>query len=74
MGPLKVTAKIGAVAYRLEMPERFRHVHPVFHISLLRAYKEESESLPPPLPETVDDDGFWEVEKIYDHRDVKSSS
>lgn len=34
-GPFKILAKIGAIAYRLDLPPA-AHIHPVFHCSLLR--------------------------------------
>ena len=33
IGPFKVLAKRGAVAYQLELPERLADVHDVFHVS-----------------------------------------
>ncbi|XP_078443763.1 uncharacterized protein LOC144713136 [Wolffia australiana] len=36
-GPFEVVAKIGRVAYRLNIPRRMA-VHPVFHVSVLKKY------------------------------------
>ena len=49
MGPFEVVKRVGAVAYRLRLPDTLQ-VHPVFHVSLLRAYHaggEHRRTLPP---------------------------
>ena len=54
-GPFKIVAKIGPVAYRLELPEDVR-IHPVFHCLNLKPFRGEPESMtPPPLPPTFHD-------------------
>ncbi|GKA23586.1 putative reverse transcriptase domain-containing protein, partial [Tanacetum coccineum] len=36
IGPFKIIAKVGTVAYRLELPERLNRVHSTFHVSKLK--------------------------------------
>ena len=36
VGPFKILARVGEVAYRLELPEELCDIHPTFHVSHLR--------------------------------------
>ncbi|XP_019059514.1 PREDICTED: uncharacterized protein LOC104825588 [Tarenaya hassleriana] len=38
IGPYPVIAKVGAVAYRLDLPPELGRIHDVFHVSMLRKY------------------------------------
>ena len=38
VGPFPITQRVGAVAYRIELPESLAGVHDVFHVSQLRRY------------------------------------
>ena len=38
IGPFEIVERIGPVAYRLDLPEKFSRVHNVFHIFRLRKY------------------------------------
>ena len=38
IGPFEILDRVGNVSYRLTLPPNFGHVHPVFHISMLRKY------------------------------------
>jgi hypothetical protein len=71
LGPFLVTQVINPVAYRLALPSTMK-VHPVFHVSLLKAYHHTGPIQPPPQPVVIDDDFEYEVEDILKHRLVKS--
>ena len=69
LGPFRIIGIVGTQAYKLELPEQYRRIHPVFHVSLLEpCYMQEGESRrPPPIP--VEDGGEeYKVEKILKHR------
>ncbi|GJT48232.1 hypothetical protein Tco_0974389 [Tanacetum coccineum] len=36
IGPFKILAKVGTIAYRLELPEQLSRVHSTFHVSNLK--------------------------------------
>ena len=68
VGPFKVTARIGDVAYRVELPEAWK-CHDVFHVSRLKPFVDggRAEAPPPPI---LEDDGsvFYKVEGVRDVR------
>jgi hypothetical protein len=53
IGPYKVLKRVGAVAYRLELPEEMSDIHPVFHVSQLRRCLKVLEEKRVPV-ETID--------------------
>ena len=55
MGPFLVTARIGEVAYHLDLKGWFTHVHPIFHVSLLRRFVVGGDGIEPPGPIAVED-------------------
>jgi len=70
VGPFAISAKIGSVAYRLELPAHYR-IHPVFHVSLLEPYRSDGRYQPPPPPLEIDGALEYEVDRILAHRTIK---
>ncbi len=68
LGPLPVLARVGAVAYRLQLPDSLARLHPVFHVSLLKPFSGDAAPAPREPVFTVGDDEEFEVERILNHR------
>jgi hypothetical protein len=73
IGPYEVIDIISPVTYKLQLPANLS-IHPVFHVSLLKAYQDnpqefEEQIRKPPAPVlTSDGQEEFEVEKILDKR------
>lgn len=72
-GPYKVLQRIGAVAYKLEMPNT--REHNVYHVSLLKPFHDGSEKFPvrasealPPPNFYVRKEAFWSIDRIVGKR------
>ncbi|GJR39766.1 hypothetical protein Tco_1215450 [Tanacetum coccineum] len=72
IGPFKVLAKVGTIAYRLELPQQLSRVHSMFHVSNLKKCKSD-EPLAVPLDEIHIDDKLRFVEEPVEilDREVK---
>nr|GFA77555.1 putative reverse transcriptase domain-containing protein [Tanacetum cinerariifolium] len=69
IGPFKILAKVGTVAYRLELPKQLSRVHSTFHVSKLKKCMTD-ELLAIPLDEIQVDDKLNFIEEpieIMDH-------
>jgi hypothetical protein len=53
IGPFTILARIGAVAYRLELPDEYT-IHNVFQVSLLKPYHKGVNVAPSPPPDWID--------------------
>ncbi|GJV79263.1 putative reverse transcriptase domain-containing protein [Tanacetum coccineum] len=62
IGPSKVIAKLGPVAYKLELPQQLSKVHSTFHVSNLNKCL-SNETLVIPLEKIQNDDKFHFIEE-----------
>ncbi|PSS36078.1 Endonuclease [Actinidia chinensis var. chinensis] len=61
-GPFQVISRVGIVAYELKLPDS-AHIHPVFHVSLLKK-KLGHHVTPNPILPLVNDEGILQMEPI----------
>ena len=69
IGPFRVTSRVGPTAYHLDLStsSALKHLHPSFHVSLLREFWDNGLYQQPP-PVEIDGDDEWEIERIVGHR------
>jgi hypothetical protein len=65
IGPFLILARLGNMAYRLELPPTLAGVHNVFHVSQLKKY------LRPPVDVIVDDVSHLDADLSYPEHPVK---
>jgi hypothetical protein len=73
IGPFKVLERFGPVAYKLDLPHNMHRMHPVFHVSLLHAYKADGRRQPPPPPIRFADEDWFELDSILGERTVRKN-
>ena len=69
LGPFTIKKKISSHAFRLALPHGMRLLHPVFYVSLLKLYRENTilnRTQSPPLPVEVDGATEYKVSAILD--------
>ncbi|GKA49439.1 putative reverse transcriptase domain-containing protein [Tanacetum coccineum] len=66
----KIIAKVGTVAYRLELPEQLSEVHSTFHVSNLKKFLSD-ETLAIPLDEIQIDDKLYFIKEPVEIMDCK---
>ncbi|XP_048229059.1 uncharacterized protein LOC125369832 [Ricinus communis] len=64
VGPFEIIGRIGDVAYKLDLPPNFSHVHPVFHISMLRKYISDPSHVLQPQNVGVGEDLTYEEQPV----------
>jgi transposase InsO family protein len=71
VGPFPVIKKIGQLSYKLQMPDVYARLHPVFHTSLLKPYFTADQTVTHVLPALADEDPeVYEVQAILNHKFV----
>ncbi|MCW2743449.1 MAG: uncharacterized protein JWR45_3871 [Blastococcus sp.] len=76
IGPFSIKRVASAVAYELELPSSMSTIHPVFHVSKLRSYRDGSADFPsrpaadtrPPSELLDNGEEAWEVDRIVNKR------
>jgi ribosomal protein L21E len=73
-GPFKILARIGQVAYKLELPDSSK-IHPVFHVSQLKPFRPDNTAVATDLPVQVQLDTLdVEPEEILERRLCKKGN
>ena len=70
-GPFTVEEVLGPVTFKIRLPRAWKNIHPVFHASVLKAFREtevHGPAFPEPPPETIEGEEEWEVDGILAHR------
>ena len=67
VGPFVVQAKVGRLAYQLNLGTRYARTHPVFYISLLHRYHTGGDGHAISTPIMIQDEQEWPVDQILRH-------
>jgi hypothetical protein len=64
IGPYLITARVGSLAYRLQLPESMAGMHPVFHVCMLRKYIRDPELKIEANPIIVQQDLIFDAQPV----------
>ena len=70
--PFEILARKGAVAYEFRLPASMSRMFNVFHVSLLKRYKDGCRGSAPPPAVLDNGEVEHEIEKVSAHRDSKT--
>nr|GEY63748.1 putative reverse transcriptase domain-containing protein [Tanacetum cinerariifolium] len=72
IGPFRILARVGPVAYTLELPEELKGIHSTFHVSNLKKYLAEGDIVVL-MDEIQLDDKFHMIEELVEvvDREIK---
>jgi hypothetical protein len=68
MGPFEIVERKGPMAYRLALPDSLRHMHDVFHVSVLRHYISDPTHVIDMSSLQVCNIPLWRTKKTYSLR------
>ena len=70
IGPFDIKRQISTHAYELVMPTSWSRVHPVFHVNLLKVFKEDTDRRIPSISTTAvhSIDSTYTPDRIVSHR------
>jgi hypothetical protein len=71
IGPFSITQRINDVAFEIDLPSGLR-MHKVLHVSLFRPYIEGKSPKSPPIPEVIQGEFEFVVQKKMKHRVVEN--
>ena len=73
IGPFKITKAISPNTYQLELPEQYKRLHKIFHISLFKLYMRRAGEESPRLISLNKNDRY-QMESIRKERILKSKT
>jgi hypothetical protein len=65
VGPFEIVERKGPVAYQLTLPDSLRHMHDVFHVSVLRHYISDPTHVIDMSSLQVSDEGALRAEPVH---------